>query len=363
MRSIRRGRPMARRSTSSATTKSPGARATCGRSRSASRRQPTKILSEETSWSARPELAPDGKRLLFGSYHGRQWQQLWLTTPAGVAPLPLTFGEFDRRNARWSPDGRRIAYIDNKDGNTALRVMDAIGGATRTVAAKTFRYKVPRARVLLDIVDEHGRRTPARVAVLGSDGRAHAPAGAWMHGDDGFDRGAQASETHYFHCAPPCTLDVPVGSTKLTVQHGFAYAPWQQQLDVVAGREARVQARLEPRRAAGRVRRLDQRRPARAHELRRPLPQHARPSGEAGARRGPGSRLQPDRQQGRTHPGHRPFPRRCRPGQHGAGHDPARAGIPHQFLGPSRPAASGRSLPDAGFLGVSPHRARQPLSA
>ncbi len=209
--------------------------------------KPTKILSEETSWSARPELAPDGKRLLFGSYHGRQWQQLWLTTPAGVAPLPLTFGEFDRRNARWSPDGRRIAYVDSKDGNTALRVMDAIGGATRTVAAKTFHYKVPRARVLLDIVDEHGRRTPARVAVLGSDGRAHASAGTWMHGDDGFDRGAQASETHYFHCAPPCALDVPVGSTKLTVQHGFAYAPWQQQLEVVAGRETRVQARLEPR--------------------------------------------------------------------------------------------------------------------
>ena len=40
--------------------------------------------SEETSWSARPELAPDGKRLLFASYHGRQWHQLWLTTPDGA---------------------------------------------------------------------------------------------------------------------------------------------------------------------------------------------------------------------------------------------------------------------------------------
>ncbi|MBC7991093.1 MAG: CehA/McbA family metallohydrolase [Luteimonas sp.] len=207
----------------------------------------TKILSEETSWSARPELAPDGKRLLFGSYHGRQWQQLWLTTPAGVAPLPLTFGEFDRRNARWSPDGKRIAYIDNKDGNTALRVMDAIGGAVRTLSPQSFQYKVLRARMLLDIVDEHGRRTPSRVAVLGSDGRAHAPADTWTHGDDGFDHGAQASETHYFHCAPPCALDVPAGSIKLTVQHGFAYAPWQQQLEVVAGRETRVKARLEPR--------------------------------------------------------------------------------------------------------------------
>ncbi len=73
-----------------------------------------RVLREETSWSARPELAPDGRRLLYSSYHGRQWHQLWLTTPAGAAPLPLTFGEFDLRNARWSPDGTRIAYIEQR---------------------------------------------------------------------------------------------------------------------------------------------------------------------------------------------------------------------------------------------------------
>ena len=76
------------------------------------------MLSEETSWSARPEPSPDGKQVLFASYHGRQWRQLWLTTPDGAAPLPLTFGEFDRSSARWSPDGERIAYISNEHGNT-----------------------------------------------------------------------------------------------------------------------------------------------------------------------------------------------------------------------------------------------------
>ena len=83
--------------------------------------QRRRVLSEETNWSARPELAPDGKRLLYASYHGRQHQQLWLTTADGAAPLPLSFGAFDRRNARWSPDGSRIAVIDNRDGDTMLR--------------------------------------------------------------------------------------------------------------------------------------------------------------------------------------------------------------------------------------------------
>ena len=207
-----------------------------------------KVLSEETSWGARPELAPDGKRLLYGSYRGRQWQQLWLTTPAGAAPLPLSFGEYDRRNARWSPDGKRIAFIDNKDGNTALRVMEVVGGATHTLAPATRKYMTPHSRVTLAIVDEHGQRVPARVSVIGGDGRAHAPADAWMQADDGFDRAAQASETHYFHCAPPCALDLPAGIASVTVQRGFAYALWQRKIEVGTHTGAQLQAKLSPQR-------------------------------------------------------------------------------------------------------------------
>ena len=95
----------------------------------------------ETSWAARPEVGPDGKRILFSNYHGGQWHQLWMTRTDDVAPLPLTYGEFDRRNARWSPDGRRIAYISNGDGayignengNTTLWVQEAFGGTRMQV--------------------------------------------------------------------------------------------------------------------------------------------------------------------------------------------------------------------------------------
>ncbi|MGH8026070.1 MAG: CehA/McbA family metallohydrolase [Pseudoxanthomonas sp.] len=214
--------------------------------------EPRKILSEETSWNARPELAPDGKRLLYGSYRGRQWQQLWLTTPAGAAPLPLTFGEYDRRNARWSPDGKRIAFIDNRDGDTALRVLETVGGATTTLAPAKFKRRIPYGRVKLQIVDEHGKPVPARVSVMGDDQRAHAPADAWMQADDGFDRALQASETHYFHCASPCMLDLPAGSASIGVQHGFEYAPWRQEIAVDANEVSNVIARLQPQRLPAR---------------------------------------------------------------------------------------------------------------
>lgn len=196
-----------------------------------------RILSEETSWSARPEASPDGQRVLFASYHGRQWRQLWLTTAGGAAPLPLTFGEFDRASARWSPDGDRIAYISNEQGNTSLVVQDVVGGAQLPITPSRRRYKYAQARLTLDIRDGESRSVPARVAVLGSDGRAAAPASAWMHADDGFDRARQSSETRYFHCASPCTLDVPAGDTSIWVQRGFRYLPWRQTVKLTAGED------------------------------------------------------------------------------------------------------------------------------
>ncbi|MCC8362755.1 CehA/McbA family metallohydrolase [Lysobacter sp. A6] len=208
--------------------------------------QSRKLLSEETSWSTRPELAPDGHRILFASYHGRQTHQLWMTTVDGAAPLPLTFGTSERRNARWSPDGKRIAYIGNagEGGNTELVVMDVVGGASRIVTPTRLRTLAPTSRMVIDVRDGAGQRVPARVSVVGSDRRAHGLRDAWMHADDGFDRATLATEAHYFHCASPCTLDVPAGVADVTVQHGFAHALWQQRVEAVAGRETPVQVAL-----------------------------------------------------------------------------------------------------------------------
>ncbi|MCH8615266.1 CehA/McbA family metallohydrolase [Sphingomonas sp. SM33] len=204
-----------------------------------------KVLSEETSWSARPETSPDGKQVLFASYHGRQWRQLCLTTPEGAAPLPLTFGEFDRSGARWSPDGERVAFISNEGGNTSLAVRDFIGGATTQIVVKTRRYKGTRARLTIDIRDERGRSVPARVSVLGSDGRATAPASAWMHADDGYDRTLQFAETHYFHCPSTCTVEAPAGDAKIWVQRGFRHLPWRQTVKLAPSTEKTVPVSLQ----------------------------------------------------------------------------------------------------------------------
>ena len=195
-----------------------------------------RMLVEETTWAARPELSPDGKRLLYSSYQGRQWHQLWLTTPEGRSPLPLTFGEFDRRNARWSPDGTRILYISNESGATSLWVQDVVGGARQEIVARQRQYQRPMATLSLRLQDERGQSLAGRVMILAADGRYYAPDNAWFHGDDNFDRKQQSQENRYFHCIERCEITVPVGTVRLWAMSGFERAPVQQDLDVGAPR-------------------------------------------------------------------------------------------------------------------------------
>lgn len=203
--------------------------------------EPTLILGEETAWRARPQVAPDGRRVLFASYHGRQWHQLWMTTLDGAQPLPLTFGDFDRSDARISPDGTRMAYISNADGNTALWLQDMVGGAAQRIVASDLHYKVPMGQLTITVrqaapgaaLDPRSSALIAsRISVIGADGRAHAPDDRWMHADDGFDRAAQAFENHYFHCPGTCALDVPRGKARIMVARGLDYAIAESSVDV-----------------------------------------------------------------------------------------------------------------------------------
>jgi len=200
----------------------------------------------ETSWAARPEIGPDGKRILFSNYHGGQWHQLWLTTTDDAAPLPLTYGDFDNRNARWSPDGKRIAYISNGGGNTSLQVQEVFGGALVARIPRFDRDEPESALLNISATDRAGRAIATRVSVLGSDGRWHGPSGLWMHGDELYDRAQFPSEVHYFHCPTPsgCEVVVPVGKTNIHVENGFRKTPVIIQRDFVSG-EHLLQVKLE----------------------------------------------------------------------------------------------------------------------
>ena len=87
-----------------------------------------------------PQVSADGQHVLFPS-HRSGWVNYWVAPLEGGAPRPVARAEADQHEARFSPDGRWIAYTENHDGQYDLRVVSASGGEPRLVVSKA------RARV------------------------------------------------------------------------------------------------------------------------------------------------------------------------------------------------------------------------
>ncbi len=92
----------------------------------------------QLEYAADPQIAPDGQSIVYV----RQWQDpmtdrrysnLWLVKADGSDHRPLTTGKFVESQPRWSPDGKRIAYLSNKDGAPQVYVRWLDGGLTQPV--------------------------------------------------------------------------------------------------------------------------------------------------------------------------------------------------------------------------------------
>jgi serine/threonine-protein kinase len=79
-----------------------------------------------------PRLSPDGRRVVVDIVEDAQKMQVWLYDLARDTLAPLTF-EGVNRHAVWTPDGKRIAFMSNREGATQIfsQLADGSGGLER----------------------------------------------------------------------------------------------------------------------------------------------------------------------------------------------------------------------------------------
>ena len=197
------------------------------------------IHYEETNWKARPDFSPDGSRVVYSSYLGRQWHQLWVMPAKGGDAFPLSYGDYDNTNVRWSPDGKSLAFISNRNGNTQLWLQDVVSGRQRGLPRAERKFRRITVSLTLSIVDEKNQPVAARVSIVGKDGRFYAPDDAWIHADDGYDRAKQPFESHYFYTSGTSSLTIPDQVIQVDAVSGFE-RPLQQKQEMLATAKSRA---------------------------------------------------------------------------------------------------------------------------
>ena len=110
---------------------------------------PSKGLDHDTFFDmesvASPAISPDGGLIVFSrswadKMRDQQRSNLWLVDKAGQRLRHLTPGNWRDSAPVWSPDGKRIAFLSDRDGTTQLHVMWL---DTREVAQLTHVERAP----------------------------------------------------------------------------------------------------------------------------------------------------------------------------------------------------------------------------
>jgi dipeptidyl aminopeptidase/acylaminoacyl peptidase len=87
-----------------------------------------------------PQVSPDGKWVLYGQTDvdlegGTRNADLWMVALSGGEPRRLTSHPKSDTRGRFSPDGRRIAFVSTRDGGAQVFLMDLAGGEPRKVTS------------------------------------------------------------------------------------------------------------------------------------------------------------------------------------------------------------------------------------
>ena len=82
---------------------------------------------------ADPQLSPDGKWIAYevgvvDLAANKTVRHIWMVSAEGGEPRQLTRGDGSDTRPRWSPDGKSLAFISTRGGNSQVWILSLDGG-------------------------------------------------------------------------------------------------------------------------------------------------------------------------------------------------------------------------------------------
>jgi Tol biopolymer transport system component len=97
-------------------------------------------------WGDEPAWSPDGQRIAFMNYRderprgGRRWQKvMYVMNADGSGRRTLTWLSNSDGSFSWAPDGQRIAFVSDRDGNDEVYVLNVDGSGLRNLTRNPAR--------------------------------------------------------------------------------------------------------------------------------------------------------------------------------------------------------------------------------
>ncbi len=140
-------------------------------------------LTDHDAADIQPVWSPDGQRIAFASDRDGDWQ-LYIMDAEGGDQRRVTFDERSNFEPMWSPDGQHIVYVSSNRGNSDVYVIPADGDQPRPLTTHEGRDHSPvwspDGHLIAFVSDRDGNNEIYVMNTDGSDQRRLT----WNDGDD-----------------------------------------------------------------------------------------------------------------------------------------------------------------------------------
>ena len=90
------------------------------------------VKAETPKWMLKPAISPDGSNIAF-SYKG----EIFTVPSSGGEALQITSNSAYDSNPVWTPDGKRIVFLSNREGSDDIYITSASGGTPRRLTTNS----------------------------------------------------------------------------------------------------------------------------------------------------------------------------------------------------------------------------------